>query len=279
MDDGATSGERLTSPLRWAGSKRDLIPELLRWLPGGGRYVEPFAGSACLFFERQPASAVLADANAELMGAYVALRAKPEDVADRVWQWATDRDTYYEVRALDPELLEPETRAARFIYLNRLCFNGVYRTNRQGHFNVPYGSRPGAMPSRDRFRAAGRRLAAAQLRCGDFDATTHDVRAGDVVYLDPPYTQRPEAAYGLYGYGSFTALDLPRFASTCRRLDATGAAVVVSYADTPEIRELLADWRVVELSARARVAARTDRRHKRQELLLLNTQCQRRLVV
>jgi DNA adenine methylase len=126
--------------LRWAGSKRKLLPKLISLSPSSsGRYVEPFAGSAALFFALQPQDALLSDFNPELIETYKILSANAGSVWRRLSQMPGSRDFYYRIRARNPTSMSSIDRAARFIYLNRYCFNGVYRTNRLGQFNVPRG--------------------------------------------------------------------------------------------------------------------------------------------
>jgi DNA adenine methylase len=258
--------------LRWAGSKRSLLSELLEhYRRTGGRYVEPFAGSACLFFAARPSEAVIGDLNAELIATYRVLTAHPRLLSRALREWHTDTDTYYEVRALGPDDLAPVDRAARFIYLNRLCFNGLYRTNRAGQFNVPYGQRTGMLPSEAHLYRCSVALRSATLRCGDFAQTTEDVRAGDFVYLDPPYTRTPHNAYGVYGYGSFSEQDMRRMLETLCMIDDRGATFLFSYADIPSAIEGIPErWSVMRLTARGRIAANTRARTPRAEILITN---------
>jgi len=259
--------------LRWAGSKRSLLPELSVRLPRPlkGRYLEPFAGSACLFFAARPKQAVLGDLNGELIDTYRAIRSHPRHVARAMHSWEMDSDSYYEVRALDVEALSSVRRAARFLYLNRLCFNGVYRTNRAGLFNVPFGVRTGALPTEAHIYRCSVALRGVDLRAGDFDETTYDVGEGDFVYLDPPYTQDPKSAYGVYGYGSFSARDLDRVFGVLERIDAAGAGFLFSYAAIDDLSERLPRaWSITSATVPGRVAAATTSRIQRRELLISN---------
>jgi DNA adenine methylase len=241
-----------------------------------GRYFEPFAGSACLYLRSRPERAVIADLNPDLLSTYRTVRHRPRGVCNYMETWPTDAETYYRVRALDPQELEPIGRAARFIYLNRLCFNGVYRTNRRGQFNVPYGRKTGRLPTYDDFAAFASALRGVDLRTGDFETTTADAGHGDVAYLDPPYTQNPGAAYGVYGYGAFQATDVDRLMTHLNVLDARGVAVVLSYADTPQLRSRLdCRWSLEEVEAYSHVAGQTSARRLRQEVLITNLRARR----
>jgi DNA adenine methylase len=133
---------------RWAGSKRRMLPTLLAAMPEDyGRYIEPMVGSACLFFATRPRRGLLGDFNEELMHTYRAIRCHPRLVSRAASSWGDDSATYYEVRSLSAESLDPIQPAARFTYLNRYSFNGVYRTNKEGRFNVPRGRDTGSLPS------------------------------------------------------------------------------------------------------------------------------------
>ena len=158
--------------LRWAGSKRRLVPTLQSIQPTEwNRYVEPFVGSACLFFALRPSSAILGDRNEHLINAYEILRQHPRLLARQIHALSQSSDEYYRVRAIPFGTLNDFDRAVHFIYLNRLCFNGVYRTNRKGEFNVPVGSNTGGIPSERHFYRCSLALRNAVLNAGDFEST------------------------------------------------------------------------------------------------------------
>lgn len=257
--------------LRWAGSKRALLRELQAWVPQSfGRYVEPFAGSACLFFSLAPRRAVLADRNRELIDFYRRLRHRPRPIARLVAAMPRDANTYYSVRALGPDTLSPDQRAARFLYLNRMAFNGVYRTNRSGHFNVPMGQRVGAFPPQERIVRCARLLRQAELIAGDFELALSAVRRGDFVYLDPPYSRSAVGNYGVYGYGSFDRRELERLIHALDQIDRCGATFLLSYAADPEVISRLQRYRVGAVAVTAQVGGRRSRRSTRAELLATN---------
>lgn len=260
--------------LRWAGSKRKQIPRLRGfWKPAHVRYVEPFAGSACLFFDIKPAQAVIADKNAELIETYQVVRDHAEEVYDRVVALPRTQSVYYAERSRDAERLSPIERAARFIYLNRNCFNGIYRTNREGRFNVPFATwRAGAFVSCEEFVAASRLLKRAALRAWDFGTTLRHVREGDFVYLDPPYAVKSRRVFREYGSKLFGERDLCRLASHLRSIDRRGVDFLVSYADCKEARELAQPWKVVRLRVRRHVAGFSRDRRVAYELLITNMQ-------
>jgi DNA adenine methylase len=157
---------------RWAGSKRKLLGILQANVsPWYSTYIEPFAGSACLFFALQPAKSILGDFNAHLIQAYRMIALSPERVHETASRFPVQPAEYYRLRSLNPISLPPIERAARFLYLNRYCFNGVYRTNRAGQFNVPRGRDTGAIPSLAAFMRGAVALRTATMVAGDFRKT------------------------------------------------------------------------------------------------------------
>lgn len=261
-----------TAPiLRWAGSKRKLLPTLTRCIPAyRGRYFEPFAGSACLFFAVRPARAVLGDINAQLLETYGAIRDHPRLVHRAVSSIPDTRDEYYRLRCCPPESLSLVGRAARFVYLNRFCFNGVYRTNRNGAFNVPRGIHTGAVPGENLFYRCSVALRSACLRPGDFQACLSDVQRGDFVYLDPPYAGVSTKFSGEYGYESFSANDLDRLMLSLDQIDRAGGIFLCSYWESPMLSTRYLQWHAARLRVRRDVAGLARSRGTVTEILISN---------
>lgn len=260
-----------TPILRWAGSKRALLPTLLDQVPlSCGRYIEPFAGSACVFFALAPPRAVVSDLNSDLISFYRRLRRHPLALAGALHNMPRDVDSYYAIRAEDPSTLNRDRRAARFLYLNRMAFNGVYRTNRRGQFNVPLGRRVGAFPTAERIAESAQVLRRARLLAGDFEDALEDVGPGDFVYLDPPYSRSSVGNYGVYGYGSFDGRDLKRLVAAVEEIDRSGAHFLLSYTDTPELIALVARYHIRTVAVSAQVGGLSTRRSTRDELLVSN---------
>lgn len=256
--------------LRWAGSKRKLLPLLMQHSPQSfGRYIEPFAGSACLFFALRPASAVLGDINAALLETYSTIRSHPRLVARKARTWNSSDRHYYAVRNRRPENLSLIDRAARFVYLNRNCFNGVYRTNRDGMFNVPRGVKTGKFPTETAFYRSSVAFRNAEFRIGDFENCLTDIQRDDFVYLDPPYSAaRPR--FGEYGYGCFNDDDIIRFIDCLHRIDEQAATFIVSYSDSSVVRNLTAGWHCISLRVRRHVAGFAKHRSTVSEILVSN---------
>jgi len=261
--------------LRWAGSKKQLVEQLASfWSDDYSRYVEPFAGSSRLYFRLLPKKALLADKNSELIEAYDVVKQHPVRLFAAISQLTVGRKNYYSVRARAPETLGTIDRAARFIYLNRFCFNGIYRTNQLGQFNVPYGQtsrKRGTLPSLESLRACSEALKSAEVRPWDFGTTLRYANEGDFVYLDPPYAVTHRRVFREYSASPFTIEDLSRLAEHLARLDDRNVHFVVSYADTREARRQFSQWDIRRVRVRRHIAGFSDARRYASEILVTNT--------
>src|SRR6266498_1220222 len=176
--------------LRWAGSKRKLLPAIVNNCPQRfNRYVEPFAGSASVFMKLNPGPSIINDINVELIRTYRVVKRAASAVAGALDEYPKSKDLYYLLRSILPTDLDPISRAARFIYLNRFSFNGVYRTNSAGYYNVPMGTKTGNLPTEEELRRFGERLQHTVLRSRDFEEIVDQARKDDFYYLDPPYSE------------------------------------------------------------------------------------------
>lgn len=256
--------------LRWTGSKRALVHRLLP-LVSPGRYVEPFAGSACLFFAARPASAVLADNNADLIETFRQVKAHPRKLARALKSLPDTAETYDGLRQLVSADLSAFDRATRFIYLNRYCFNGVYRTDRFGKFNVPRGERQGSVPSEAALYRCSVALRNAVLASDDFEGVCRQARRGDFFYLDPPYSRAARPHYGLYGPDAFMRKDEPRLERALATIDRKGARFILSYSSPTGEGWLDERWHRIDVSVRRQVAASVDARRAATESLYSNT--------
>src|SRR5579875_663840 len=208
--------------LRWAGSKRRLLPILQTfWTKKHKRYVEPFAGSACLFFAIKPRKAILGDLNPELIATYIEVKYRIDAVLEELKRLKpADKEEYNRLRAIDIGAMKPSARAARFIYLNRYCFNGIYRTNLAGRFNVPYsGVRCGGLPEDTLFHKCSNRLRKARFMRGDFENVLEQAEKGDLVYMDPPFAVRERRVFRQYDPSTFTSEDIERLRRWMVRLN------------------------------------------------------------
>lgn len=265
--------------LRWAGSKRKLLPRLLPyWEATRTRYIEPFVGSGALFFAAAPAHAVLADLNGELIHMYRTVRNNADRVAKHLAAYSSSRETYLRVRAQAPAELSSTQRAARFIYLNRHCFNGLFRTNRKGQFNVPYAPcKTGAIPDRDHLRRAASLLKNAVILHGDFEkVVTKVTKPGDFVYMDPPFAVANRRLFRQYNRNTFGLDDLDRLVTLLRTLDKLGAHFVLSYAVCSESLAAFSHWRVRRVLTQRNIAGFAAHRRRAAELIVTNIELTRR---
>ncbi len=267
----------MTKPLlRWAGSKQQLVADLASyWNGDSGRYVEPFAGSARLFFRLKPKEAVLGDINAELVSTYCEVRDNPTEVYRALNGMKNSSEMYYEVRGQDPENLESAERASRFIYLNRFCFNGLYRTNQKGAFNVPYGGeRSGRLPTLEELESIGALLKRATIVCADFSETINGVAPNDFVYLDPPFSVSERRVFRQYDSADFVSADLDRLRISLEELDKKGTRFLLSYDYSEEGEKLAEGFQRREVRTRRNIAGFAGSRRTASELLISNSAIQ-----
>jgi DNA adenine methylase len=259
--------------LRWAGSKRAYLSQIVSALPDHiGTYWEPFLGSGSLFFLLNAERAVLSDASAPLVGTYRAVRDGPSAVMRYLRDMPVNRESYYRIRAAHyPNRFQ---RAARFIYLNKTCWNGLYRVNSRGEFNVPYGS-PSSSPKLadiDNLKACSVALQGVGLYAQDFSLIESDVEEGDLVYLDPPYvTRHNNNGFVDYNEKLFSWADQERLARLAASILDRGATVVVSNADHLDVRHLYPRFRAVTFSRNSTLASDGAKRGRVIEALYLGS--------
>lgn len=259
-----------------AGGKTKLLPELLARLPASyGRYYEPFCGGAALFFALRPERAVLGDANTDLINTYRMIADNPDEVCDLIQHLRTNHcaDWYSQIREnWNAHAYETDhvARAAAFLYLNRCCFNGLWRVNRLGEFNVPIGRYKDPLAGiAERLRAAALVLARAELRSGDYRETLRDVQAGDFVYCDPPYDPVTQTAnFTAYVAGGFATEQQTELAETVHRLISKGVQVMASNSDTPFVRQLYRNLRIDHVECPRAINSNGARRGKVGEVII-----------
>jgi len=266
----------MTAPrpfLKWAGGKGQLLGELRSLVPPRhGRYFEPFLGGGALFFDRLPKDGMLSDVNAEIVGCYIAVRDEVEKLIRALKRHRYDADHYYAVRDTNPADLSPVERAARTIFLNKTGFNGLYRVNRSGKFNVPFGryARP-LICDEDNLRACSKALALVDLRVCDFEEAALRANAGDFVYFDPPYVPVSRTAtFTAYAPGGFGQDAQVRLADLFGRLAARGVHVLLSNSDVPATRKLYAGYRVETVKASRAINSNASRRGPVSEVLVMS---------
>lgn len=269
-----TNAPAQASFLKWAGSKRRLLPQLLPLLPPAQRLIEPFVGAGNVFLATDYPEYLLADSNPVLIACFQALRDDTDAFIERCAALFSPQhhnaDAYAALRARYNASETPiEERTALFVYINRFGYNGLYRENRKGRCNTPYGH-PKAVPAlpEPAMRAAAQRLASVHLHCGDFEAVMQRAQPGDLVYCDPPYAPLNEAAsFTGYGPQGFNWADQCRLADIARLLAAQGVTVVISNHDTAATRALYASAQLHSLAAYRSISRDSTTRGQASELL------------
>lgn len=234
-----------------------------------GRYFEPFLGGGAVFLALQPARAVLSDNNTELIESLNVLRSVPDGVLERLWRFSNSADCYYSVRASRPTT--GVGTAARFIYLNRTCWGGIYRLNRRGEFNVPFGDSGRVICRKRDLEENARSLSRAKLLCRDFEASMRQAKAGDVIYADPPYTTKGHNnGFVRYNERLFAWKDQKRLAAAARAATRRGAFVAVSGLWHKDVLGLYPGWCRMRLDRPSNVAGDPAYRGRAHEVVLFS---------
>ena len=243
--------------LKWAGGKRWLVDKHSDFLNvEHERFIEPFLGSGAVYFSLKPKSAILCDKNERLIEAYAAIRDNWEGVLKhlKLHHRSHSKEYYYRVRAR--KALTPETRAAQFVYLNRTCWNGLYRVNLDGQFNVPVGTKQNVILDTDDFGGVSKILAGAKLLAGDFELAISEAQLGDFVFVDPPYTVKHNYnGFVKYNESIFSWDDQLRLRDSVKAAAARGAKVLVTNACHDSIRDIYEDIGELVVVNRASVIA------------------------
>lgn len=257
--------------LKWAGGKRQQVDVLSEKLPSEikGIYHEPFLGGGALFFHLQPAKAKLSDSNEELVNAYKVVRDRVEDLIETLSVHKNDEKYYYKIRSIDPTSLDSVKRASRTIYLNRTCFNGLYRVNRKGEFNVPFGKKKGDFTfDIQNLRLASQALSNVDIFLQDFRESLIGVGKNDVVYIDPPY----------YPLGGFA--DFQRYTKECfsendhnelfdlfKRIADRGIVIVQSNSNSSYIHNKYSDFRIDVIDAKRLISSNAATRNSKDVII------------
>jgi DNA adenine methylase len=265
--------------LKWAGGKRQLLGQFDALYPSRiESFVEVFTGSAAVFFDAQarfaPRRSTLLDHNDELVNCYRVVRDDIESLLLLLAEHSArhGREHYYRVRAQQTADLGAAARAARLLYLNRTCYNGLYRVNSRGEFNVPMGAyaRPRILDEA-LLRAASEALMGVHIETADFREAAAYARRGDFVYLDPPYVPlSASSSFTSYTRTAFRADDQRALADVYRELDRAGCLVMLSNSSAPLVRELYAGYRIERVTARRAINSAGAKRGAIDELVVLN---------
>lgn len=250
--------------LKWAGGKTQLIPALSQHIPANfNKYIEPFIGGGALFFYLNPEKAIISDSNEELIITYKAVRDNVEEIISILDGYRNEDVFYYKIRALNPNKLSATERAARLIYLNKTCFNGLYRVNKKGLFNVPYGKRSGEFLNREQLRDSSEFLQKAKILHSDYLVTLkkHATR-GDLIFLDPPYY--PVGKYSdfkRYTKEFFYHEDHIILKKEFDRLVGIGCHVILTNSDHPVVMDLYKDYEVKVIETKRLISSNPKTRN------------------
>ncbi len=257
--------------LRWAGGKQWLAKRISGLIPKNAQtYYEAFLGGGSLFFVSQPRQAILGDINKPLIDCYQVLRDSPNDLIAILSRWKNDEETYYKIRA--KEYKKIVWRSAQFIYLNKTCWNGLFRVNQHGKYNVPFGYNNRKVYDEAHLIEISITLQVAQIACCDFQTLLEPASPGDFIYLDPPYTVlHSRNGFRNYNEKLFNWQDQIRLASTAQELVKRGCFVVVSNANVSEVINLYPDFICQTISRFSILAADPKYRRKTDEALLISS--------
>ncbi|KXI17663.1 DNA adenine methylase [Corynebacterium sp. CMW7794] len=264
--------------LKWVGGKRQLLPQIRAVVPDYDRYFEPFLGGGAVLFDLAPDVAVVGDLNSELINVYTVTRDRVDELIALLSTYPNDADFFYELRSLDrsPDYTElsDAARAARTIYLNKTCYNGLYRVNNAGQFNAPFGRyKNPAICDEQTLRAVSNYLREndIQLINGDYGTVLEKAQSGDFVYLDPPYDPVTTTSnFTGYQSGGFSHADQTRLKEACDKLSNNGVNFLLSNSATAFIRELYKDYVVDTVEATRAINSVAAKRGKVDEVLVRN---------
>lgn len=268
-----TSNASITPFLKWAGGKRWFVQNHFDLLPSTfNRYIEPFLGAGAVFFYLQPPNALLGDANADLIAAYNGYKLDWQRLKRSLQyhQRVHSDEHYYKVRESVPT--NPIQLASRMIYLNRTCFNGIFRVNLQGEFNVPRGTKNEVVLRSENFAAIAHALGKAKLRVSDFEELVDEARRGDLVFADPPYTVRHNLnGFVKYNENLFSWQDQERLALALIRAGRRGAKIVSTNANHVSVRALYEEkgFHLSTVSRFSSISASAGSRSQFEELIIL----------
>jgi DNA adenine methylase len=263
--------------LKWAGGKSQLLPELVKRIPKDyAKYFEPFAGGAALFFHLQPRTAYLVDVNEDLINTYQVIKEQVDALICDLKQHVYEEDYYYQIRNIDrTEAYQSWTdvqKASRLIYLNKTCYNGLYRVNGKGQFNTPFGSYSNpTILNEANLRACSHALRNTKLINGSFLAIARRISAKDFVYFDPPYEPLSTTAnftgYSQKGFDASMQVELKDF---CDRLDRRGIRFMLSNSSAPLILDLYRSYNVEFVYASRAINSKGKHRGKIPEVIVTN---------
>ncbi len=269
--------KKLVRPfVKWAGGKTKLLSSLMALVPAQyDRYVEPFVGGGALFFEISPCNALLSDSNTELINCYKIVRDKPSELIDCLSSMVVNEENFYVIRKMATETLTDLQRAARLIYLNKTCYNGLYRVNKNGQFNTPFGKYTKVrLFDKGSLMAASQALQTAIVEENDFESILlKQVGVRDFIYLDPPYPSVGRYSdFKRYTKRFFDEDEHRRLAKAVHEIDSRGCKFILSNAKHPLVNELYSKFRKIDVEAPRYINCQGENRGGVPELIITNIQ-------
>lgn len=263
--------------VKWVGGKRQLMFELLKNMPKDyNRYFEPFIGGGALFFELQPNNAYISDMNEELINLYQVVRDNVDELITDLQKHDISKEYFMEIRNIDRteeyQNWSDIKKASRFIYLNRTCFNGMYRVNSKGEFNVPFGhyKNPRILDENNLINCS-HLLQQTEIKQADFSEILKKVKKGDFVYFDPPYVPLSEtSSFTSYTKDGFDIDMQFKLRDVCDELHSMGVKFLLSNSDTKLVNELYENYDIKKVFASRQINANADGRGKITEVLVRN---------
>lgn len=258
--------------LKWAGGKRWFVRQYDHLIPERfNRYIEPFLGSGAMFFHVRPERAVLGDSNRDLIDTYKGIKQYPGEVAKILRKHQRLHNDHYYYRMRDSASRSLAGAAARLIYLNRTCWNGLYRVNKEGQFNVPIGTKSSIVREEDDFAAVSRILRKAKLTYGDFEVVVNKTEEGDFLFVDPPYTvSHNQNAFIKYNEKLFSWKDQMRLAEALVRAKKRGVMILATNACHKSVIKLYGSGFTQEKASRMSVIAGSNESRKQYKELVIS---------
>lgn len=272
---------QLVAPVvKWVGGKRQLLPEIEKYIPNKiSTYYEPFLGGGAVFFHLQRKKAVVNDINEELINLYKVIKDNVDELIEDLQKHENTSDYFYDIRELDRDRekydkLTDIERASRIHYLNKTCFNGLFRVNQQGEFNAPFGKYKNPdFVNAITLKAVSNYFNKANItfKCGDFEEAVKGIRRGSFVYFDPPYDPVSDSSnFTGYDKGGFDRDEQIRLKKLCDKLNDRGVKFLLSNSATNFIKELYKDYRVEIVQAKRSINSKGDMRGEVDEVLVRN---------
>lgn len=271
---------KLVTPfVKWVGGKRQLLSEISKYKPRFTTYYEPFVGGGAVLFEFQPRKAIINDYNEELINVYRVIRNNPEELITDLGRHKNEAEYFYAIRSLDRDKskyssLSNIERASRILYLNKTCYNGLFRVNNAGEFNTPFGkyTNPNIV-NEITIRAVSNYLQSndIEILTGDYEAVLKNVGKGAFVYLDPPYDPvSSSSSFTGYTQGGFDQDEQRRLKTVCDELNKNGAKFMLSNSATDFIKDLYKNYKIVQVSASRSINSVASKRGDVSEVLIMN---------